>query len=377
MIPPIPNSEETLMRIRCSGAALLILVACGGEPPASQSATEGTRPRPAISAAAMTAPTAASATDPFAAEYEDIRLQLARWDGDTAKIDDARERLKAIIAKDRNYAPAYVGLARAEALSGYKGGREYEPAGLDRAAKFVAHAIKLRPDYFDAYVEKAWIASFRGDIDIVEEAVRRADELKPGHPRVKLVRAAVADDVKTAARLAKEVIAESKSTDDKIHAYSVLVDVYQYGRHLDEADAAYREVLKLRPDAAWAHGNYAGFLLQRDDIDGAIREAEAAMKIRKYPLGLRTLVLTYIAKADQLWDANRIAESATYVAKIGSLGNDQPDLMFALGKFYERAAIRGRDASMRQKALASYRRVLELNPRHMEAERAVARLERR
>lgn len=122
------------------------------------------------------------------------------------------------------------------------------------------------------------------------------------------------------------------------------------------------------------HGNYAGFLLRRDDVDGAIREGEAAVRISPYPLALGTLAQSYLAKARRLWDENRIPESVVLVQKAGALASDNPHVAYALGSFYEGAAIRGKDPSMRAKALTSYKRSLELLPGYEDARQAVARL---
>lgn len=368
------------MRVRVSAVALFLLAACAEEAKKPEAAADEKPKVVKASAATLAPPVAAAATDRFASRYEEIRSMLTRWDGDATKIDLARARLKEIVAEDRSYAPAYVGLARCETLGGYDGGVKFESAALDRAEKFVNHAIRLQPESFDAHIERAWIMRYRGDFDLAEESLRRAEELKPGHPEIKLVRAGIAleqsEDIQGATRLAREVVAQATDDDLRARAYSFLVFMYEAFAHKDEADAAHRELVRLRPQSAWAHGNYAGFLLRRDDVDGAIREGEAALRIRKYKHAEATLARAYLSKAQQLWDESRIQESASYVEKVRVVAGDKPELMFALGQFYEGAAIRGRDASMRKKALESYRRALELDPRHAEAERAVARLER-
>lgn len=367
------------MRIRYSAAAVLLAVACGNE--REKSASPAERPIVPASVAQTTSlpVTQDEAADAFAAEYRSIMQGLRRWDGDAAAIEEARTRIKAILAKDRRYAPAYVALARAESAAGYQSGSNFEPGALDRASKFIQHAIKLDSENFEAHCAAAWVARYRGDLDLAEESLRRAEELKPGTPEVKLIRASIAnaqDDLPQMVKLAREVAAGAESVDDRVQAYSYLIRGYEAGLHLDEADAAHREVLKLRPDSAWLHGNYASFLLRRQDIDGAIREAEEAVRIRKYPNAVSTLVRSYIAKAQILWDANKISESAAYIQKVVGVAGEDSNLSYALGQFYEHAAIRSRDASMRAKALASYRRTLELNPRHIDAERAIQRLSR-
>ena len=355
--------------------ALLLAASCSEEPSTPVNTASAVAPKPA---ATLTSPAPdAASTDTFATDYAVIRQQITRWDGDEAKLTDARQRLMAIIARDRTYAPAYAGLARVEAALGPQKEDKHEGAALERATKFAQHAVKLDESSFEAHITAGWIARFRGDFDLAEASLRRAEELKPGSTEVKLVRASIAleqEDPQRMMKLTREVIAQSTDEDERAEAYNYLIAVYEAGSHLEEADAAHKELISMRPNSAWAHGNYAALLLIRDDVDGAIREAERAAEIRKYPIGTAVLAQSYLVKAQQLWESNKITESANLIAKVGELASGNADLSFALGKFYEGAAIRGKDASMKKKALASYRKALELNPQHMEAERAVARM---
>lgn len=368
----------------CATLSLLLSVSCSPETKTEPSAGQASavpKPAPAPAPASAAGATADSGTggDPFAADYASIRRQITRFDGDTAKLDEARQRIMDILARDRGYAPAYVALARIEVLE-FTDGEFSQSEVLQRATKLMNHALKLDPNLYDAHRTAAWIAVRSGDYDLAEESLRKAEELKPGHPPAKLLRAWMAlqqEEALRAVQLAREVAATTTADDDdRADAYRLLTLVYESGLHLEEADAAYRKLLELRPDSSLAHGHYAELLLHRDDVDGAIREAEAAANIRKYPQGTSVLARSYLQKAQELWDANRIAESASYIQKVAGLAGDNADLSYALGVFYEGAAVRGRDASMRRKALASYKRALEINPRHIDAERAVHRLAR-
>lgn len=364
----------------CAAAVAFLVVSCSSEkrspqPVAQADALPKTSLGPKTDAGP---PPADPVADPFAEEYIAIRSQITRWDGDTAKLDDAKQRIMGILAKDRDYAPAYVALGRIEALKAHEEG-EMKPEGLDRGTKFVNHALKLDPNLFEAHRTAAWIATVGGDFDIAEESLRKAEALRPGDQGLNLVRAYVAlyqEEILKGLDFARSVVADSTDDDDRADAYRVLTILYESGLHLEEADGAYKELLKLRPEWASAHGSYAALLLHRDDVDGAIREAEAAANIRKYPAGKAILARSYLRKAQELWDANKIRESAAFIQKVGSLADDDANVSFALGQFYEGAAIRGRDPSMRKKALASYKRALEIDPRHMEAERAVNRLDK-
>lgn len=358
----------------CCAVAILV-AACSSEPDATPQA-EKAAARPATVQASVVAP-ASLAVDPFAEEYGEITRSLDNWDGDNAVVDQARTRAMAIVSKDREYAPAYILLARCEALAGTGNEESTLPDGRARAWRLLNRALALAPDNFDAHIGAASLATGDGDFDKAEESLRLAGALKPGHAALKSVRVAIAngeEDLPKMVQLAREVLADSQDPFIRFQAYRHLLYAYEGHLHLEEADAVYKELLQLRPESAWVRGGYARLLLHRDDIDGAIREGEKALSIRRYHVAVAALVGAYLRKGQEQWDAGRIAESTATVQKVAALADDSPELMVALGQFYEHAALRARDASFRRKALDAYRRALELNPRHMEAERSAARL---
>ena len=377
-----------MVRPLCIATIAFCLFSCADKPESPATPAASSAPANASTKVEASAPEPAkpvAATDPFAEEYASIRSQITRWDGDIQRLDNARERILQIIAKDKTYAPAYVALARIELLKTYEQEREKEqeqpsqPEGVARAEKFLKHALELDPNSFDAHRTSAWMAMYNGDYDIAEESLRTAEALRPEDPGLDLVRAYIAlrqRELQKAVQFARKVTANATDPDDRADGHRILVLIYESGLHLDEADGSFRELLKLRPDSATAHAGYAGLLLQRDDVDGAIREGEEATRIRKFPIAKFILTQAYLRRAQELWDAKKVAESASFVEKVAALSDEDARVSFALGEFYEGAAVRGHDASMRKKALAAYKRALEIDPRNMEAERAVSRLER-
>jgi Tfp pilus assembly protein PilF len=335
----------------------------------------------ASSAPAPAPPPAAAAADPHRAAYEEAKTLINEWGGDGKKLEQAREKLMAILAADKNYAPAYVGLARVEYESGYFSGDTFDTTALGRGWKLVQHALKLDPALFDAHLTAGWISRYQGQIDSARSSIERAEELRPGTMLVKLLRAELAQAERNPTemvRLAREVVAAESSTPrEKAAAYSYLIDFYRRGGHADQADEAYREQIKLRPDSAWIHGNYAGFLLDRGQTDVAIREAEAAVRIAPYPMALNTLARALLTKADEQWNANQIQEAGKTIERIAALAGDEPEVLAGMGAFYERAAIRAKDPDMRRQALSWYEKALAKEPENRDVQRAVERLRSR
>lgn len=360
-------------------ASLLLAASCSDDPPQPRTVASATpAPQPTASAATIPAePDRPSFPDPYAADLLKANDLIRDYGGDGRVLQQARESVMSILGKNREYAPAYASLAAIEYKAGYLGGTRYDPDALARASKFAAHALKLDPNLFEAHYANAMIARYRGDVDASRASLDIAEGLRPDDPRVKLARAGLAEaesNPKEMLRFAREVIEQSKDKRDLAAAYQYVVSAYAGGGHLDQADAAYRELLKVSPDSAWAHGNYARFLLRRDDLDGAIREGERALALMRYPAAMATLAEAYVRKADQMWNAGRVDEASMYVARVASLSGDDPIIAMSLGSYYERAYRRADDKQYRDRAVEAYRRALQLDPNNRQAAKNIARL---
>jgi Tfp pilus assembly protein PilF len=368
---------------RTIAVALTVMIgsaACTKTPDATpapvQQASAASVARPAPPA--VTPPPASPpAADPFAADWERAYALIDSWDGDGRKLDEARGMLVAIIEKDRRYAPAYVGLARVEFMRGYQSGRQFDRSSTGRARKFLQHALKLDPDLFEAHVTSARVYLADGDLDLARQSWDRADELRPNSPRVRLGRAALAEAEENPSemvRLAREVLSMPHEPATAAGAWQILVTAYTWEGHLDQADVAHRQILKLEPGSAWAHGNYASFLLDRGDVDGAMREAEAAVRIVPYPIAMNTLSRALLAKASQQWGAGEFAAAGATVERIANLGESDASVEAGLGAFYETASIRSKQPDMRARALDWYRKAAAHEPENQEYRKAVERM---
>lgn len=315
--------------------------------------------------------------DPLIKEYRAAKSLITGYDGDARKLQQARAQLVSILGRNRDYAPAYVGMAMIEYRSGYRSGGAYDPMALDRAAKLVNHALKLDPNLFDAHATAAWIERYRGDLAAARVAIDVAESLQPNDPGLKLTRAELAEadaNPREMLRFAREVIAESKDRREQAAAYHYVIAAYTGAGHMDQAEAAHRELLALVPESPWAHANYSAFLLRRDDIDGAIREAENAVNLSRDPFSVATLARAYIQKADRLWTSGQSAESSAFADRANALSMDNAEAAVLVGEWYERIYRRADDAASRERAIVAYRRALALDPGNQRAGSALSRL---
>ena len=365
--------------IRRAVLCALLAVGCTQKQELAAPVAAAPAPAPVVQASAIPAAAPAPDTDLLASEYQQADDILRKWEGDKAQLADAKNRLMAIVAKDKGYALAYVGLAKVEVRTESDSDDESPNESLARAYKFSQHALKLNPDLYEAHLTAGWIARYERDTDKAREEADAAEKIRPNTAGVRLLRADIelsGDDPRETVKHAKQALEVATDPYDKAAAYRYLIEAYEFGSHLEEADHAYQEMLKCTPDSSSAHARYSALLLYRDDVDGAVQHAEKAMSLFKSPLAEATFANACLKKAQTLWDANQVAESAKYVTKIAELPGDNARVSFALGKFYEDAAVRGRDKDMRKKALVSYKKAVELDANFEDAKRAVERLEK-
>jgi predicted Zn-dependent protease len=318
-------------------------------------------------------------TDPsVVADCDRAQKLLNNFAGKRAQLEEARNLIMSVLARDRDYAPAYVALSRLERKAAYQGYDNYSAEGLRRSEKFAAHALKLDPRSSAAYFALASAEMAERDFDRARASIDSAEQLGARPAAVRGARAEIAldeSDPKTALRLMKDTLSSKDATaDDRAGAYSIMVQIYQAAGAVDDADRAYQELLKLRPDDAWTHGNYADFLLQHDRVDDAIRQAERAVQLMRYPAGLMTLSRAYLAKAEELWDAKDYGRSADYIDRATRMAGDNAELFYYLGVFYERASKRTGDKTLLARAQASYRKALALNPQYSAAQQGLKRV---
>jgi Tfp pilus assembly protein PilF len=109
-----------------------------------------------------------------------------------------------------------------------------------------------------------------------------------------------------------------------VEYYARLATLRQQQRNLVAADAAYRQMLRVNPNSAWNHGNYASFLLfQRGNADGAITEANRALGIREYGMGRWTLGAAQYCKWAQLRSARSV--EAQHFLNLARANSPDPD----------------------------------------------------
>jgi len=366
------------LRLAVAAVAVSLALACAkrelaGPPPAPRSAVQ-----PAVAEKVQPVPATKTEDPSIVADCERAKKLLDDWQGDNRQLEESRKLILSVLARDREYAPAYIALSRLERKAAYQSYDNYDPEGLRRAEKFIEHALKIAPKSAEAYMTLAWTEMAEKDFDRANASLDTAEQLGARSADVRAARAEIAfdqSDSKTALELSKQTIGSSDaSAKDRAGAYGLMASIYGRLGALDEADRAYQEQLKMAPGDAWSHGNYAQFLLGRGRVDDAIRYAARAVQLMPYPMGFFTLGQAYLAKANQLWDDQQYDAAAAYIDKTTAIAGGNAGMYYNLGVFYERAWRRTSDSSLLARARAAYQKTLELKPDHASARKALERL---
>jgi TolB-like protein len=206
-------------------------------------------------------------------------------------LETAREHAERAIKLDPDFALAWtalgwttISLAQLRALP--------ITDGFERARQLALHALQVSPELTDGYHLLGYIhRTYDWDWAAAQEAARRALALDPTNPYSLLLASQISatlghwDDAERHVRAA--LVRDPLSTDIQWHLATTL---YRAGRFAD-AEAAYRKLIELAPDYAWARGYLAKTLLAEGKPEAALamaqQERDEANRLDTLPIVLQ------------------------------------------------------------------------------------------
>ncbi|MGH2549829.1 MAG: tetratricopeptide repeat protein, partial [Thermomicrobiales bacterium] len=283
---------------------------------------------------------------------------IDNWDGDREALTRADAMLDVALAANPRDVGALVAKARFYVSSGMQSTDIYDPENLKTARRVVEQALKIDPNSADARLQLGFILMHQLHLKEAGAELTKAEQLDPKNPLINIALEhlhALSNRWKEAAdELSK---AESKAADGSAsprvarRLVSAKIEVH---RGLDDEDALardYEESVRISPESAWVHGNYAHYLLtQRGMTDLAISEANKARAIRDYGGARQTLALAQYAK----WAVLRRKDPTNAAKFYANARAMQPDLDRVMGVAME-AAERNRDLAKLVSALKKRR----------------------
>jgi tetratricopeptide (TPR) repeat protein len=224
----------------------------------------------------------------------------------------------------------------------------------DRAVKFIAKALAIKPDYADAHGNLGNALKEQGKLDDAVASYREALALKPDYVAVHcnlgvaLQEQGKLDDAVASYREALAI------KPDYAEAHCNLGNALNEQGKLDDAVASYREALTIRPDYAKAHYNLGVVLKEQGELEGAVASLREALAINPDYANAYSNLGVALKEQDKLDDA-----VASYREAL-AINPDSADVHSNLG-----VALKEQDKL--DDAVASYREALAINPDYAEA----------
>ena len=214
---------------------------------------------------------------------------LDSWRGDPATLNAARVKLDSILRSSPNAAAAHREYARYYLMSGYISGNNGTPESLAAAERSLKEALRLNPQYAEAYVLQGYLYYLQNRLTDAMQALAKAKAIGTADPWLQLNTAAVliarGNPDEAAANYQAVVASGTKNAKAMLSAFSGLIDVYERSGQVQKAEETYKRQIAYEPQSAWLYGNYATFLLcTKDDSDAAIVQFRSALGRMNYGL---------------------------------------------------------------------------------------------
>ncbi len=259
-------------------------------------------------------------------KVEEVRKVLDSWHGESEILDRARQLLDKLLVDDTFNAYAPIEAARLELLRGYrhnryaKNGRfiyevgDYAPGTFERAERKIVETRSYDPLTGDPSVMMAFIAIQKSQLDGAEQWLKQAESKGATDPRrhfywadVHVARGRYQDAID---RLKRALQEDSNDKTTAIRVHTRLASIYALTGEAEKAMASHKELIKLDPQSAWNHGNYAAYLCQfLGRNDEALKEIRTALRIMDYGNGRLTLADALYGKwADLVAEGNPDAD---------------------------------------------------------------------
>ena len=220
------------------------------------------------------------------AEFSRARAILDNYQGRNADLTMAYEILDRIDTNNEPLAPVMVEFGRLFIMASHIGGGVDEET-LNRGGSAIFQAIKLRPEYENAYVLLGHYSEITGNYKAALEYLNEAEALGSLSPWLKLNLASVHIDIGNydKASIAVQEVIDSNTSNRKalVAAYSNKIAIAWATKGLSDVKRAHEEFIAKFPDRAWSWGNYASFLLfSYLEPEEAVAAADRALKLMDY-----------------------------------------------------------------------------------------------
>lgn len=243
------------------------------------------------------------------AKLDEAVALLDNWRWDSGALNMAKERLDDVLRVYPRNVMAHYSYARYYMKSGHMYGMTATPDSLAAAEKSLDEALKIDPEFSEAYVLFGQLYYAQKRYQDAANALKKAREIGTSSPWLNINSAILlsAQGLFDKAASEYQAVLDSGTTNRNAMSSALegLARVYVYTRQYDKADYAYRRQIAFEPQTGQIYGNYGGFLLcTRDDADAAIVQFRKALERANYGIARLGLSASLYRKL-----ANRPANS--------------------------------------------------------------------
>ena len=251
--------------------------------------------------------------------YENLkqaRALLDEYRDNPRGLIKAKQLLDEIIEQRKDFAPAYREYARLYYKTGYIGNGKWKPRTLSSALVAIKKAIRLAPDYEDAYVLLGYHYVEDGLYKAAEEVLDKAEEMGSKLPWLYLNRVPIykkkGDKAGVLAMYEKVIDGSTENRNSYSFALSGMAAFYRDAGDYSEAEYWFERQIDFNPNA-WGIGEFARYLLYwRGDSDNSIHYGERAIAIMNYGVARYNLACAYYLKWSEVATSDGDKEARQY-----------------------------------------------------------------
>lgn len=265
----------------------------------------------------------ASAVPGASALYIEARGNLYRYDR-PEKLEAAIRLFEEAIAKDKNYALAYTGLAESRWRK-YQATKEVR--WLELAGQECDKALQLGERIAPVHVTSGLILTGKGQYELALTEFQRALEIDPRNSDAYRELARVYDRINMIDKAEATYKKAIQLRPNLISGYHLLGNFYYGHGRYEEAAAQYRKMIDLAPDSYWGYNNLGAVYLNLERWTDARQTFEKVLQITP-----DWAALSNLGTLD--FEEGRFAEAARKYEKAIAQNSQRYDLYANLASAY-------------------------------------------
>jgi tetratricopeptide (TPR) repeat protein len=235
--------------------------------------------------------------------------------------------------------------------------RGFSAVDPDEKIRFYTEAIRLKPDYADAYNNRGLVRIDKGDVEGALGDYTEAIRLKPDYALAYNNRGGARGDKGDMEGALGDFEEAIRLKPDYALAYNNRGTVHKTKGDVEGALRDYEEAIRLEPDFALAYNNRGTARKAKGDVEGALRDYEEAIRLKPdYALAYIGRGTARQAKGD-VEGALRDCDEAILL---------KPDYPLV---YYNRAVLKG-DRSEYRDAITDFQKYLDLGGGERDGDRA-------